>query len=117
MQLCKTQLTDGGVVIGAVDGNEVRLLRTDDAPSAPALSDILHASNPTSKLADVLDAKSPRYALRDVTLTAPIDLQEVWGAGVTYERSQVARREESQGGGSFYDKVYGADRPELFFKA
>jgi 2-dehydro-3-deoxy-D-arabinonate dehydratase len=47
----------------------------------------------------------------------PIDLQEVWGAGVTYERSQVARREESQGGGSFYDKVYRADRPELFLKA
>jgi 2-dehydro-3-deoxy-D-arabinonate dehydratase len=117
MQLCKAQLTDGRIGIGAVDGNQVRLLRTDDALSVQALSDILHASNPASKIADVLDEKSPRYALRDVTLTAPIDLQEVWGAGVTYERSQVARREESQGGGSFYDKVYRADRPELFFKA
>ena len=48
---------------------------------------------------------------------APIDRQEVWGAGVTYERSKVARQEESEQGGSFYDLVYRAPRPELFFKA
>lgn len=54
----------------------------------------------------------------DVTLLAPLDgQQEVWAAGVTYERSKVARMEESAGGGDFYDKVYEADRPELFFKA
>src|SRR4051812_40663369 len=49
---------------------------------------------------------------------APIGSQEVWAAGVTYLRSKVARMEESSdaGGGSFYDKVYSADRPELFFK-
>ena len=39
------------------------------------------------------------------------------GAGVTYERSKVAREEESAQGGSFYDLVYRAARPELFFKA
>ena len=48
---------------------------------------------------------------------APIDQQEVWAAGVTYKRSQVARMEESKTGASHYDKVYTADRPELFFKA
>src|SRR4051794_15230698 len=50
---------------------------------------------------------------------APIGSQEVWAAGVTYLRSKVARMEESAaaGGGDFYDKVYAADRPELFFKA
>jgi 2-dehydro-3-deoxy-D-arabinonate dehydratase len=49
---------------------------------------------------------------------APIGTQEVWAAGVTYLRSKVARMEESSdaGGGSFYDRVYSADRPELFFK-
>ena len=49
----------------------------------------------------------------------PIDGQEVWAAGVTYLRSKVARMEESEtaGGGDFYDRVYSADRPELFFKA
>jgi 2-dehydro-3-deoxy-D-arabinonate dehydratase len=50
---------------------------------------------------------------------APIGSQEVWAAGVTYFRSRTARIEESKpsGGGSFYDAVYSAPRPELFFKA
>src|SRR5262245_10831821 len=50
---------------------------------------------------------------------APIGRQEVWAAGVTYFRSRTARIEESKsaGGGDFYDRVYNADRPELFFKA
>ena len=52
-------------------------------------------------------------------LLPPIGSQEVWAAGVTYLRSRDARMEESKvaGGGSFYDRVYDADRPELFFKA
>jgi 2-dehydro-3-deoxy-D-arabinonate dehydratase len=52
-------------------------------------------------------------------LLAPVDRQEVWAAGVTYLRSRTARMEESKeaGGGSFYDRVYEAERPELFFKA
>jgi 2-dehydro-3-deoxy-D-arabinonate dehydratase len=49
----------------------------------------------------------------------PIDTQEVWASGVTYYRSRTARMEESEkaGGGSFYDRVYDAERPELFFKS
>ena len=52
-------------------------------------------------------------------LLSPIGLQEVWAAGVTYYRSRTARMEESQtaGGGTFYDRVYQAERPELFFKS
>ena len=52
-------------------------------------------------------------------LLAPVASQEVWAAGVTYWRSRAARMEESKdaGGGSFYDRVYSAERPELFFKA
>lgn len=50
---------------------------------------------------------------------APIGSQEVWAAGVTYFRSRNARMEEAKIGGSsdFYDRVYHAERPELFFKA
>lgn len=50
---------------------------------------------------------------------APIGSQELWAAGVTYLRSKEAREKESaqSGGGSFYDKVYDAKRPELFFKS
>lgn len=52
-------------------------------------------------------------------LLPPLESQEVWAAGVTYLRSKAARMEESHaaGGGSFYDRIYEADRPELFFKA
>jgi 2-dehydro-3-deoxy-D-arabinonate dehydratase len=57
---------------------------------------------------------------------APIEAQEIWAAGVTYLRSKIARMEESKssaggggggGGGDFYDRVYSAPRPELFYKA
>jgi len=52
-------------------------------------------------------------------LLPPIGSQEVWAAGVTYYRSRNARMEESKGagGGDFYDRVYHATRPELFFKS
>lgn len=52
-------------------------------------------------------------------LLAPIGTQEVWAAGVTYYRSRDARMQESKssGGGDFYERVYTAERPELFFKA
>lgn len=58
-------------------------------------------------------------ALLNSQLMAPIGSQEVWAAGVTYLRSRDARMEESResGGASFYDKVYEAERPELFFKS
>jgi 2-dehydro-3-deoxy-D-arabinonate dehydratase len=57
--------------------------------------------------------------LMEQELLAPIGSQEVWAAGVTYLRSRDARMEESKesGGANFYDKVYEAERPELFFKA
>jgi 2-dehydro-3-deoxy-D-arabinonate dehydratase len=53
------------------------------------------------------------------TVLAPVMGQEVWAAGVTYYRSRNARIDESKdaGGGDFYDRVYAAERPELFFKA
>jgi 2-dehydro-3-deoxy-D-arabinonate dehydratase len=52
-------------------------------------------------------------------ILAPVGTQEIWAAGVTYERSREGRREESKESGAavFYSKVYDAERPELFFKA
>jgi 2-dehydro-3-deoxy-D-arabinonate dehydratase len=49
-------------------------------------------------------------------LLAPVDSQEIWAAGVTYERSRDARQEEAADGGDVYARVYAAARPELFFK-
>jgi 2-dehydro-3-deoxy-D-arabinonate dehydratase len=52
------------------------------------------------------------------TLLAPIDGRtEVWAAGVTYERSRTARMAESEQSADIYDRVYAAERPELFFKS
>src|SRR5688572_26915793 len=55
----------------------------------------------------------------EAEILPPISCQEVWAAGVTYLRSRDARKEEAKsgGGGDFYDKVYEADRPEIFFKS
>jgi 2-dehydro-3-deoxy-D-arabinonate dehydratase len=62
---------------------------------------------------------SPVSTFEPASLLAPIVSQEVWAAGVTYFRSRNARIQESKdaGGGDFYDRVYAAERPELFFKA
>jgi 2-dehydro-3-deoxy-D-arabinonate dehydratase len=70
-------------------------------------------------LVSVANTGSPASDFPAAQLQAPIGSQEVWAAGVTYYRSRSARMAESQdaGGGSFYDRVYSADRPELFFKA
>lgn len=61
----------------------------------------------------------PNRNIAESGLKAPIGCQEVWAAGVTYFRSRNARMEESKstGGGDFYDRVYNAERPELFFKS
>ena len=65
------------------------------------------------------DAREVSASFSEDSILAPIVSQEVWAAGVTYFRSRSARMEESKeaGGGSFYDRVYQAARPELFFKA
>lgn len=72
-----------------------------------------------TKLIDGAPALSQNPLTNPALLRAPIGSQEVWAAGVTYFRSRDARMEESKsaGGGDFYDRVYSAERPELFFKA
>jgi 2-dehydro-3-deoxy-D-arabinonate dehydratase len=74
----------------------------------------LHA-HLTASIADT----PPADHLLHVPLLAPIGNQEVWASGVTYYSSRRARIAESKdaGGGDFYDRVYSAERPELFFKA
>src|SRR3954471_21534439 len=63
-----------------------------------------------------LEAEGAGPAPASSIVLAPVQGQEVWAAGVTYDASRVARNWESRGH-EFYDKVYDAERPELFFKA
>jgi 2-dehydro-3-deoxy-D-arabinonate dehydratase len=82
-----------------------------------ALSELFHAEDLGARLRSMKARSREPIPLAEARLLAPIDLQEVWGAGVTYERSKVARQEESEQAATFYDRVYRAARPELFFKA
>jgi 2-dehydro-3-deoxy-D-arabinonate dehydratase len=111
MRLVKYR-TGGGDGVGVLDGDTVRPLAAN-----VALSDILHDPDPPAAVRRATTAES--LPLAAVTLLPPLDRQEVWAAGVTYLRSKTAREEESAiaGGASFYDRVYTAPRPELFFKA
>ncbi len=79
---------------------------------------VLH-SDLQGYLSQIVDAGETASDFLEAQLLAPIGNQEVWAAGVTYYRSRSARMEESKdaGGGDFYDRVYSAERPELFFKA
>ncbi|HKB37808.1 MAG TPA: fumarylacetoacetate hydrolase family protein [Gemmataceae bacterium] len=111
MQLCKVQLSTGAIRPATLDNGLVRLL------AVPSLADVLHATDPASAAQSALDTGTAPLPLRDVTLLAPVDRQEVWAAGVTYKRSKDERERESVGAARFYDLVYTAERPELFFKA
>jgi 2-dehydro-3-deoxy-D-arabinonate dehydratase len=117
MQLCKAQLGSGEVRVGVVHEAHVRFLDLEDYVGLGTLADVLHSDNPAGVVHDCIDDDSPSVPLRDVTLLAPVDEQEVWAAGVTYKRSREARERESVGAARFYDLVYSAPRPELFFKA
>lgn len=113
MQLVKfLDETTGRPALGLIEGETIRPLR-----GSRRLSTILHANDPTAEVARRLDSELAALSLGSTRLLPPVDDHEIWAAGVTYIRSKVARVEESEQGGSFYDLVYTADRPELFFKA
>jgi len=101
-------------------GLELNASRYNLTEVAPELSDIsawLSLEDPVEAILNVLNALEGSKISTNVEYCAPIDVQEVWASGVTYFRSRVARIEESETGGDFYDAVYEAERPELFFKS
>jgi 2-dehydro-3-deoxy-D-arabinonate dehydratase len=78
----------------------------------PTLTQAMHLT-----LDELKSAVSNPSAAITGNLVAPISPEiELWGAGVTYLRSRDARKEES-GVPDVYQRVYEADRPELFFKS
>ena len=117
MQLCKIQWMSGEIRVGVVQDDHVRFLDLEDYSGMHALSDILYSEHPSVLAHDLIDDRSHAWPLKELTLLPPIDRQEVWAAGVTYKRSEEARKTESKGAAQFYDMVYRAPRPELFLKA
>lgn len=117
MRLAKVRLADGSTQIGMWEQDHLRLLDLMQVEHVRSLMDILHSPDPLGLARYLIDQRAQPLLVAETQLLAPIDQQEVWAAGVTYKRSQVARMEESEAGASHYDKVYTAPRPEIFFKA
>jgi 2-dehydro-3-deoxy-D-arabinonate dehydratase len=103
--------TTGGLVVDT--GTSRHLAPSSDWDALFNHDDLAGALADIARRSPAIAADDPREVL------APIGRQEVWAAGVTYSRSRSARIEEAKaaGGGDFYDRVYAAERPELFFKA
>jgi 2-dehydro-3-deoxy-D-arabinonate dehydratase len=109
---------DGGTEprFGLLTGEGVVDIAESGGPESLTAALQMPAAELRAMLRAVEDTSQVTLSLADVALRAPIDHQEVWAAGVTYLRSRDARMEESSQR-DVYDRVYDADRPELFLKA
>lgn len=129
MKLVHYYLPGEGGAWGLAEYDEVHPLATDRGSGGAFLAALLQLPDPVRALIHAFPAaqRTPGPSFAELAagapepgtphLLPPLDLQEVWAAGVTYQRSKVARMEESQGAARFYDLVYDAPRPELFLKA
>lgn len=122
MLICRFAGPDGAPRLGVVADDHLAALPDtglggllhdlEQTPDATYARLVRQAAGPAlCRWADLAGGSAGEYRL-----LAPLDEQEVWAAGVTYRRSAQAREEESKGSG-IYDRVYDAERPELFFKA
>jgi 2-dehydro-3-deoxy-D-arabinonate dehydratase len=112
MRLIRFRAGDGAPRAGVLDGGVVTELA-----AAGSLADLL--ALPLAAIRDICaDPRGATVPAGDAVLLAPVDGgTEVWAAGVTYERSRAARMTESEHAADVYDRVYAAERPELFFKS
>lgn len=116
MKLAKYLDAQAQSALGLVEDDGIRPLSLA-AGQYRSLTEILEASDPAEAVRFLVDSSAKKLPLGSVPLLPPLDNQEVWAAGVTYKRSRSARMEESVTSATVYDRVYSADRPELFFKA
>jgi 2-dehydro-3-deoxy-D-arabinonate dehydratase len=115
MKICRFKNKTDEVRIGLIADNFTLL---DLTPAGiTELFPLLENENPVAQLNQLARQNLTRFALTEVKFLAPIERQEVWAAGVTYLRSKTARMEESDFSATAYDKVYTAERPEIFFKS
>lgn len=115
MKVCRFQTRSGAIrpgvqldaetVIDLSEAGIVTLTQLLEEPSLPA------------RIHELSRRPLSRIPMSEVRLLSPAERQEVWAAGVTYQRSKVARMEESDFSARAYNHVYEAPRPEIFFKA
>lgn len=115
MKICRFKNQDGETRLALVNDDGTLL---DLSPAGlTQLQPLLESEDPAVQLRRIARPGLPSLPLSEVQLCAPVERQEVWAAGVTYLRSKTARMEESDFSATAYDKVYAAERPEIFFKS
>jgi 2-dehydro-3-deoxy-D-arabinonate dehydratase len=114
MKICRFKNRRGEVRVGLA-GEDATLLDLTSA-GITELQPLLESEDPIARLRQ-MSAGLPRLPESEVDWCAPVERQEVWAAGVTYLRSKTARMEESDFSATAYDRVYAAERPEIFFKS
>src|SRR5882762_2530514 len=115
IRICRFKNTRDEVRVGLAADDSTLL---DLTPAGiEQLHPVLESDDPVAQLNQITKNNLPRVVLKEVRLLAPVERQEVWAAGVTYLRSKAARMEESDFSATAYDRVYAAERPEIFFKA
>ncbi|MGO8699793.1 MAG: fumarylacetoacetate hydrolase family protein [Limisphaerales bacterium] len=114
MKICRFKDRAGKIKVGLLSEDATVL---DLTPAGiTALQPLLESTDPLGQLRQ-LPPDLPRLPRSEAVLCAPVEGQEVWAAGVTYLRSKTARMDESDFSATAYDKVYAAERPEIFFKS
>ena len=115
VNICRFKLGDGGVRVGLVAADSEVL---DLTPAGIThLQPLLEDEALLARLRAATEGDLPHLPLAQVRLCSPVERQEIWAAGVTYLRSKKARMEESHFSANAYDRVYEAERPEIFFKS
>ena len=114
MRLIRYRVDGGAPALGVADVHPAAITSLS---AAPALADLL--ALPLGQIREICARPDGATVPEDrAELLAPVDGRtEVWAAGVTYERSRTARMAESENSADIYDRVYDAERPELFFKS
>ena len=118
MRLVRFRAGGGEPVTGVLeDAGAARPAVITALTAAPSLASLL--ALPMALIREICAAPDgPATPAEQAELLAPVDgATEVWAAGVTYERSRTARMAESEDSADIYDRVYAAQRPELFFKS
>jgi 2-dehydro-3-deoxy-D-arabinonate dehydratase len=115
MHIFRFQSSSGPHIGVEIDGARFDLSAT--APEFQNIGTWLALLRPVAAVRDAMDACRQFPVAQNSPILPPVDLQEVWASGVTYQRSKIARMDESRKSANIYDQVYDAERPELFFKA
>lgn len=128
MRVARFWVPGGGSRLGVYEDGTVQALATSDSTFLESFDALVEVAGGRARLTETLRRlrrQGPTFPYGDLDrapnpevphLLLPVQPLEVWAAGVTYERSREARLAETTTVG-IYDKIYDAERPELFFKA